>query len=200
VRDADPEIGRLRNHGFIGLPPGGNGLGAEARVLLVGHAGNDDAARAAAIRGGPRGSRRHHRGNAALHVLRATAVEPAVPDLRRERGGHALHADGVGVAAQHSGRPAGFAFSDTHDVPAAGRYLVDMHIKVLAAQPVADERGNLALAGAASHQRGVHRIDRDEIPEQRDGGIHWVRESALGAQGLHGYFQSAMKTLVSPGF
>ena len=33
MRDADREIGRLRNHGFIGLPPGGDGLGAEARAL-----------------------------------------------------------------------------------------------------------------------------------------------------------------------
>src|SRR5262245_10070518 len=74
VRDADPQIGRLRNHGLIGLPAGSDGLGAETRVLLIGDTGYDHTARTATAGCNPAGSRGQHCRDAALHVLRATAV------------------------------------------------------------------------------------------------------------------------------
>ena len=46
-----------------------------------------------------------HRGDAALHVLRAAAVDPAVALHRIERRRHPFDADGVDVPAQHQRAP-----------------------------------------------------------------------------------------------
>ena len=51
-----------------------------------------------------------HRGDAALHVLRAASVQPAVLDARRERIRHPLDADRVDVPAEHHRGPGLAAF------------------------------------------------------------------------------------------
>ena len=86
VRDGDVEAGRLGHHGRVRAPLRDERVGAEARVLLVHHRRHDEPpAREAAALGDPAHGA-DHRGHAALHVLRAAAVEPAVADLAARTG------------------------------------------------------------------------------------------------------------------
>ena len=75
-------------------------VGADARVLLVDDRGDDQTPLAeAAVARDARGV--DHRRDAALHVLRAASVQPAVALDGIERRGHAVDADGVDVPAEH---------------------------------------------------------------------------------------------------
>ena len=49
VADADRQVRRLGDHGFVGAPPRRKRVGAEAGILLVGDCGDDHATRAAPI-------------------------------------------------------------------------------------------------------------------------------------------------------
>ena len=79
---------------------------------------------------------------------------------------HALDADGVEVAAQQQRAPAARAArADEHARP-AGRRLEHVGLQPGVARPAGDERGDLALAGAAGHERRVDGVDRDEVREE----------------------------------
>ncbi len=84
----------------------------------------------------PRGGTGHHRRDAALHVLGAASVESSVANVRSKRRGHAVHADGVRVAAQHPRRAVADALSDRDDVDAAWRDLVHADVEPRVAHPL----------------------------------------------------------------
>ena len=78
-------------------------------MLFVDDAGDDQATRLETAGFGDHASGANHGRHAALHVLRATAVDPAVTLGGLERPRHARDADGVDMAAVHqrtTGRPA----------------------------------------------------------------------------------------------
>ena len=125
--------GRLRDHGLVGDPSPRERFGAQARVLLVGHGGDDHAAGAATWALKPPLGGDDHRRQSALHVLRAAAVEMPVAQHRRKWRRHAVHADGVGVTAQHARRPRRGAIGHGDDVGPARRDL--LHFDVEAGPP-----------------------------------------------------------------
>ena len=113
-----------------------------------------------------------HRGHAGFHVLRAAAVQPAVAFGRRERIAHAGDADGVGMAAEHQRAAFRAPLEHAHDVRAARRDFVDGDVEPGSLQVCADGGGDFALTGSAGHERRIHGVDGDQVPEQADGWIH----------------------------
>ena len=111
--------------------------------------------------------RDQHRGQRALHVVRAPPVEPAVLDARLERGRHACDADRVEVPVQEQRAAAARAAHATDDVCAARRELVDLDLDAPLLEPRGDEARDLRLARAACDERRVDRLDRNQILEQR---------------------------------
>ena len=85
VRDRHVETGRLGHDGRVGAPLRDQRLGADARVLFVDDRRDDDAAAIEATGLDDAADRANHRSDAALHVLRAAAVEAAVANLGFER-------------------------------------------------------------------------------------------------------------------
>ncbi len=147
VRHRDLELGRLGHDRGVGRHRSKHLLHAEARVLLVGHGGDDDVAcepARARLAAGQQGRRQ-----ARLHVVGAAAVHAVAVDPRHERIGHALDADRVHVRAQEQrATPAGAACADDHAGP-AGRRLDDLGLEAGIECPGRDEARDLALAGAS---------------------------------------------------
>jgi len=112
VANGHLQIRRLGDHGRMRAPIADASLGTEAHVLLVHHGGDHEPAVRPALR--ERAGGRNHRRDAAFHVLRAPAVQPAALDARLEGIGHAFDADGVEMAAEHDRgtRPAAVEHAD----------------------------------------------------------------------------------------
>ena len=108
-----------------------------------------------------------HRGDAALHVLRAAAVEPAVALARIERRRHALDADGVDVAAEHQ-RPARRSRPSSTPItfgrPGATSCSVDVEPDRACARR--SRAAICAFARRAGHERRIDGIDRDELAQE----------------------------------
>ena len=107
----------------------------------------------------------NHRGHAALHVLRAAPVQPAVRFTRRERMLHAFHADRIDVAAEHQRRSGCGAIEHADHVGPAGRHLLHHHVEPRVPHRRAADVCRGGLACGARHERGIHRIRGDEIAE-----------------------------------
>ena len=121
VRDAHLERGRLGHDRGVRPQLGGDGLGADARELLVADRGHDDVARELELRRLRAGPER--RGHAALHVEAAAAVQPIALDARLERALVAVVPDRVGVPVEQQRAPAAGAARNADHVGAAGRDL-----------------------------------------------------------------------------
>ena len=159
---ASLQIRRLGDDRHVRAPLAHERLGAEAHVLLVDDGRDDEPPARPVLREDAGG--RDHRGDAALHVLRAAAVEPAVLDARREWIRHALDADGVEVAAEHHRRARPAVPSST---PIAfGRPGAASCITTSRPAAAMAARATSAAAGltrCARHERRVHGICGDQI-------------------------------------
>ena len=113
-----------------------------------------------------------HRRDAALHVLRAAAVQAAVALGRHERIVHAGDAHRVGVAAEHQRASLRAPIEHADDIRAAGRHRFDGHLEADATHRGGDGGGNFLLAGRAGNERRVDGVDGDEIAKQADRWIH----------------------------
>ncbi len=173
VADGHVEIGRLGDDAGIGTPARHERIGADARVLLVDDAGDDD------LSGGQAAALRHdahgidHRRDAALHVLGAAAVHPSVAHDRIERRRHAGHADRVDVPAQHQRRARERGRSSvptTFGRPGATSWTSIVQADAFEFLDHAARHGR--LPGRTGHERRVHRIDGHEIAEQTFDGFH----------------------------
>ena len=164
VRDGDRELGRLGDDGRVGLDGAKHLLDAEARVLLVGDRRDDDVA-VQAQRGGLAAGD-EGRGDARLHVVGAAAVEPVALDARVVRCVHPPDAHRVDVPAEQQRAPASRAAGTNDDARPAGRALEHVGLQTGGERPARDERRDLALAGAARHERRVDRVDRHELAQQ----------------------------------
>ena len=159
-------------------------VGAEARVLLVDDRRDDQTSLPeAAIAREPRGV--DHRGHAALHVLRAASIEPAVTLDGIERRGHAVDADGIDVPAQHQRAARLGAIEHADHVRPPRRRLLHLDAEPEPAHVHGDGLRDLRLAGGPGHERRVDRIDRDELAKQGDARISHYSD-ARGALRLRG--------------
>jgi hypothetical protein len=122
-----------------------------------------------------------HRGDAAFHVLRSAAVEPAVALDRRERIAHPGHTDGVGMPAEHQRGTFDARLQHADHVGPATAGIFDRDLQTDAPHRAADGVSDLAFAGRAGHQRGIDGVDGDEIAQQFDGRIHVLPNAILGA-------------------
>ena len=166
VRDGYLQIGRLGDDGRVGAPAADQRVGADAGVLLVHDAGDHQLAgrESAGLRDHTRDI--DHRRDAALHVLRAAAVDAAVALDRIERRPHAGHADGVDVAAEHQ-RSAGHAPVEcADDVGPAGSDVLRFHTEAEATHCFRDAARNRCFTRRSGHERRIHRIDRDQLSEK----------------------------------
>jgi hypothetical protein len=172
VRDGDVETGGLGHDGGIGAPFRDQRFGSDAGVLFVRDGGDDDAATIESAGFDDAPDRGDHRRDAALHVLRAAAIEPAVANLGLERPRHAGDTDGIGVAAEHqrSARRATVKYAD--DVRASRRSIGDLHLETDRFELARNSPGDVGLATCTCRQRRIDRVDRDEIAQQRDGRVY----------------------------
>ena len=92
------------------------------------------------------GADEHRRRERSLHVAGPAAVKAAVPHRRRERALHPGDADGVHVRVQEQRAAAAGAARDPDDVGPSRGSLVELDLETGLAQPVGDERRDLALA------------------------------------------------------
>ena len=107
-----------------------------------------------------------HRGHAALHVLRAAAVQPAVAT------------GGVNGSSMPATPTVSMWPQNISDGPARGPRARQRRWAGLAPRPRSRRRARCAarlgnaprdvgLAARARHERGIHRIDRDQVAQQR---------------------------------
>ncbi len=170
VRDADLQVRRLRHDRGVSLPPRDEGVGPEALVFLVHHRGNDQASAVHAFaRDHARGV--HHCRNASLHVLRAAPVDPAVPLDRIERSRHPLDANRVEMTAEHQGRPRAPTGERADHVRAPRADVLNLHIEAEPTEVCRERGGYRAFPGRARNKRRVHRVNRDQLAQERDAGV-----------------------------
>ena len=101
VGEADFQRGGLGDDGAIHFDAPDQVARAEAAVLFIGDGGYQEVA-AQARAGIHQGlGRRHARGQAALHIVGAAAVELAVADGAGERLGHAGHVHRIAMGVEH---------------------------------------------------------------------------------------------------
>ena len=166
VRHRDIEAGRLGDDGGVGAPAATSASAPRLACSSSTTAATMSRPRARPPALGDPARGTDHRGHAALHVLRAAAVEPAVANLGVERPVMPAHADGVGVAAEHQRAAGRAALEHADDVGPARRDLRDLDAQAdrreLLGNPARDRRPRRARR----HERRVHRVDRDEIAQQ----------------------------------
>jgi hypothetical protein len=76
------------------------------------------------------------------------------------------------VAAEHERTPLPPAFEDTDDVGPARRRLLHLDVEADPAQMRRDRVGDGRLARGARHERRIDRVDRHQIAQELDHGIH----------------------------
>ena len=153
MRDGDLHVRRLRDDRGVRAQGGGDGLGADARELLVGDCGDDDVpAQAPAVRVG---GRKHARREAALHVVRPTPVQTVALQSRAERIGHPDHADRVHVRVEHQRGAVPTPARDRHDVRPTRRGLRQRRVESRAFAPLRDEACDSASPEPPSPSSGL---------------------------------------------
>ena len=198
VRNGDAQVGRLGHHGAVGRVRGRKQLRAGAGMLLVGHRRNHQpSGRESSAACDGRG-RVHHRGHAALHVLAAAPVEPAVTFDRIERRLHAGDADRIHVAAEHQRAPAGAALDDADDVGAAGRGVGHLDSDAGRAQLGGDPPGERGFTRAPGFQGRIDGIDGDQVAQQPDGGVQRGSSDTPFRRGVYSGNASAMSSGTRP--
>ena len=147
----------------VGPHGGDDGFGADRERLLVGDRGDDYVAREVAPKPG---CGEHDRRQAALHVVRAAAVETRPVDARRHAGVFAAQCDGVEVSVQEQRPPSPAAADAADDVGAAAGELVVLGVDAAAVEPGGHEAGDLGLARPTGNQRRIDGVDPDELLDE----------------------------------
>src|SRR6478752_723011 len=70
------------------------------------------------------------------------------------------------ASAQAQRAPAAGAARDPDHVRAAGLDDLDLRLHARFLEPACDEAGDLELAGAAGHEPGIDRVDRDQLGDE----------------------------------
>ena len=126
--------------------------------------------------GGRHGARGgNHGGDATLHVLRATRVQPAALDARHERIGHPVDADRVDVPAEHHRRPWRGGVEHADHVPAAGRGFLKHDVEAGLPHRVGGHFANRALARRAGYERRIDGVDGNEVLKDGD----WIHKNCV---------------------
>ena len=111
--------------------------------------------------------------HAALHVVRAAAVDTTVAHVAAERIGHRRTADGVEVAEQHDAATTAAATVDEHGRP-AGSELVQLDRQAVRVRPVDDRLRRSCLTRARRIERGIDRLRSNERRRQLRELVHGV--------------------------
>ena len=139
---------------------------ADAVVLLVGHGGDDDLAANRRLRGAPGAGA--HRRDAALHVRRAAAVQPAVALFGVERSvNHSLDADDVEMSVEHQRASATRRPDARHEIRTADGRVLQLGDESPIVQHVAQEIRAFPLAGRTTRERRIARVDLHECARER---------------------------------
>ena len=173
VRHREALLGGLRDDGSIRTVRPRDRLRADARQLLVGDGRDHDVT--AQLELDRTRTRQHAGGKAALHVVGAAAVHPAVRDATGQRIVHAREPDGVHVRVEHERAAAARTACDADHVRSPRRRLLDRDVEAGLAQPVGDEGRKLDLTRASLDQVGVCRVDADEGRGELGDAIHEVK-------------------------
>ena len=146
-------------------------FGAETRMFFVHDRRDNEAASRADVLFDNllRGS--DHGGDAALHVLSASSVQPPIAMDRLKGVFHARNAHGIEMAAEHQRRPGFRALEHRDDIRAPGRDLADGDREPGLGAFGRDATGDFGLARCARDQRRIHRIYGDEGFQEGDGRI-----------------------------
>ena len=163
VRDGDMQVRRLGHDAGVGAPLGHERFGADAGVLLVDDAGDDETAGVEAAGLGDDAGGANHRRDAALHVLRPAAVDAAVALGRIERTGHAGDADRVDVSAEHQRSSRRPALEHPDDVRTVRGGFLHVGLEADGAQFLDERARNRRLAGGARDERRVDGIDGNQL-------------------------------------
>jgi hypothetical protein len=121
VRYAKIEPGRFGHNRRVGACLADDVLDADRGELFVGDCGDDHVA--AQVESGRFAPGKHDRGEACLHVVRATSVEPRAVDARRPGLGHTARADDVHVRVEYQRSATTTAAGNRDHVGAAGTEL-----------------------------------------------------------------------------
>ncbi len=76
------------------------------------------------------------------------------------------------MAAEHEGASRGTAFEHADRVRSSGRNLPGFDVESDTTHLGSDGTGDLRLAGRARHERRVDGVNRDQVAEQPNRGIH----------------------------
>jgi len=170
VRDGDLEVRRFGDDGAVSPPARDERVRTDARVLLVDNRRNQQASCAKAAFA-DEARRIDHRGHAALHILRAATVKTPVLLQRVERRGHPVHPHGVEVPAEHERAPRRHCFEHADNVRTSRCNFLDLDVHADLPHARCNRLGDLSFARGPGHQRGIHRVDCDEITKQGNDGI-----------------------------
>lgn len=187
VRDADGKVGRLGDDRRVRMPLAFQQRArADPAGLFVGD-GRHDHVTAQSLDGG---SRRHRRGQPALHVIRAATDQSPVVHPRRVRLSHPAGPDRVEMTREQQRTAAASPAGDAHDHRPPRLNLAHADLQFAATHPIRHEPSNSRLAGAACDQRRVRRVDGhqryDEILERGVGrGSCRTRDSPPRARHQH---------------
>src|SRR5690606_3550732 len=169
VRDDQPALARLRHDTRVARVAAHEIGSADARVFFVAHECGVYRPARRTLR--ELLQRRHDRCDAALHVIRAAAVELPVLDARLESVlDHAFDGDRVEVRTQRETRTV--ATTDARDrVAPPRRDLIDPRVDPAPLHPVDAELRDFAFAAGGGDEGGVLGVDAYEVEEER-GEVH----------------------------
>ena len=164
VGDAETLVGRLGDDRRVGAPAREQGLGADARRLLVDDGGDDHVAAQStpcALGAGARDRR-----EARLHVVGAAAVEPSALDPGGQAAVRLEQPDRVQMAVEQQRPAAAAAPRDADHVRPSGSDLHDLDLQPRALEPLGEHAGDRGLAAAVRRERRVDGVDGDQLRRQ----------------------------------
>jgi hypothetical protein len=158
VSHRDLKVGRFRHDGSIRGPSGDQRIRADAGVLLVNY-GRDHETSTLETALCHHASRIDHCRNAALHVLRATAVEAPLAHIGNERCLHAVDADSIDVPAEHQRLTRLPAFEHSDHIRSPGCDGLHLDIEAGRTHAVGEDRRDLSLSLRARHERWIDGVN-----------------------------------------
>ena len=133
-------------------------------MLLVSDRSDNHIAPQTKSRGVPR--REQRSGDAGLHVISPTTIQPVTLDPRRMRVAHPLNVDRVDVPTHQKSATAPFAARANQHTWATARLLKPLGLKPGITRPALDQSGDFTLTHAPMNERRIHGVSRNERRQQ----------------------------------